>query len=113
MNIFLGYVERVKMMERILKISDVNFKTNLHYNQIIKIAEMYIQKQNEPYEIDKEHILFDTKSHVTNEEVWYVNVISLKVKQKWPDAYETLAISEKKGSLSYVMNDHGVVVEKF
>lgn len=62
---------------------------------------------------DVENILLDKKSHVTGEVVWYVAVITLHVKEKWPDAEDTLAISDKEGRVIYVMNDHGVVVERF
>ena len=64
-------------------------------------------------EIDKKNILYDTNSYVINEPVWYVDVISKKAKEKWPDAYISLAISDREGRLVYVQNDHGVVIEKF
>lgn len=100
-------------MQKILKLSEINFKTNLKIDDIIKIVDVYIKEKGEPYEINKKNILYDTKSYVTNEPVWYVDVISIKVKEKWPEAYDSLAISDKEGRLVYVQNDHGVVVEKF
>lgn len=74
---------------------------------------MYIREKEETYEIDKKNILYDIKSYVTNEPVWYVDVIPLKVKEIWPEAYSSLAISDREGRLVYVQNDHGVVIEKF
>ena len=42
-----------------------------------------------------------------------MDVISKRVKEKWPDAYISLAISDREGRLVYVQNDHGVVIEKY
>lgn len=100
-------------MKKLLKLNEVNFETNLSFNDIVKIAEMYVEEKGEPYEINRETILYDSESYVTKEPVWHVEVISLKIKEKWPDAYISLAISDREGRLVYVQNDHGVVVEKF
>ena len=100
-------------MKEIFKIGEINFETNLKLSEIIKIAKTFVDGKDEPYEINEECILYDIQSHVNNEAVWYVNVISLRVKQRWPEAYDTLAISDQKGRVIYVMNDHGVVIEKF
>lgn len=100
-------------MKKLLKIEEVNFLTNLNVNDVIKIAEKYTLEKNEMYEINKKNILYDIKSYVINEPVWYVDVILLKTKKRWPEAYDCLAISDREGRVVYVMNDHGVVVEKF
>lgn len=100
-------------MQKILKLEEVNFETHLKINDVIEIAEMYVKEKDEPYEINKKNILYDFESYVTNEPVWYVDVISLKVKEIWPDAYDSLAISDREKRLVYVQNDHGVVVQKF
>lgn len=100
-------------MQKMLKINEINFKTNLNVDDIIKIVNEYVKEKGEPYEIDKKNILYDHKSYVTNEPVWYVDVISIEVKEIWPEAYDSLAISDREGRIVYVQNDHGVVVEKF
>lgn len=105
--------EVIENMQKILKLSEINFETNLKVDDVIKIADVYIKEKGETYEIDKKNILYDPKSYVTKEPVWYVDVISIKVKEKWPEAYDSLAISDREGRLVYVKNDHGVVVEKF
>ncbi len=97
----------------ILKLNEINFKTNLKFGDILKIAERYIKEQGEPYEIDTKNILYDTNSYVINEPVWYVDIISKKIKERWPDAYISLAISDREGRLAYVQNDHGIVIKKF
>lgn len=96
-----------------MRLEEVDFVTNLCYDELIKIAEAYTEKKNEPYEIDRKNILYDSNSYVTKEPVWRVYVISKSVKERWPDAYESLLISDRKGRLVYVQNDHGVIVEKF
>lgn len=69
----------------ILKLKNISFETNLHLDEIIKIAEEYIEKQNEEYEINKETILYDTnaiKPYVVNGPVWYIEIICLKIKDQ-------------------------------
>lgn len=105
--------DHINNMQEILKSDEIHFVTKLKYEDIIAIAELYIRSKEESYEIDKNNILYDTYSYVINEPVWYVDVISKKVKENWPDAYITLAISDNEGRLVYVQNDHGVVIEKF
>ena len=103
----------INSMQGILKLDEINFATKLKCEDIIAIAELYIKSKGEAYEIDTTNILYDTNSYVINEPVWYVDVISKRVKEKWPDAYVSLAISDSEGRLVYVQNDHGVVIEKF
>lgn len=103
----------INSMQEILKLNEIDFVTKLNFEDIIAIAELYVKSKEESYEIDKNNILYDTNSYVINEPVWYVDVISKRVKEKWPDAYVSLAISDREGRLVYVQNDHGVVIEKF
>lgn len=74
---------------------------------------MFIRGKEERYEVNKKSILYDPESYVTNEPVWYVDIISLKIKERWPDAYISLSISDKEKRVVYVANDHGVVIKKF
>lgn len=100
-------------MCEILKLSEIDFETNLKTDDIFSIVDGYLKEKTEEYEVNKEKVLYVRKSHITNEPVWYVDIISLKEKERWPDAYISLAISDREGRLVYVENDHGVVVEKF
>lgn len=100
-------------MKELLKIDEVNFTTNLNKNEIIRIAEKFVSDKIEEYEINKTNIIYDINSYVVNEPVWYIEIISLKTKKLWPEAYDCLAISDKYGKVVYVMNDHGIVVEKY
>ena len=100
-------------MKEVMKLNEIDFETKLKYEDIIAIAELYIKSKGEPYQIDTKHILYDINSYVINEPVWYVNVISKRTKERWPDAYDCLAISDREGRVVYVHNDHGVVVEMF
>ena len=103
----------INSMQEILKLNEIDFATKLNCEDIMAIAELYIKSKDEPYEIDTKNILYDTNSYVINEPVWYVDIISIRLKEKWPDAYISLAISDREGRLVYVQNDHGVVIEKF
>ena len=107
------YEDDINSMQEILKLNEIDFATKLKYEDIIAIAELYIKSKEEPYEIDTKSILYDTNSYVINEPVWYVDIISKKVKEKWADAYISLAITDREGRLVYVQNDHGVVIEKY
>lgn len=112
-NILIDYEDNINNMQEILRLNEINFETNLKIEDIIRIAEVYVKGKEEPYEIDKKNILYDTNPYVINEPVWYVNVISRKLKETWPDAYTCLAISDREGRLVYVQNDHGVVIEMY
>lgn len=103
----------MNIMKKLLKLDEVNFTTNLKKSDIIRIAENYVEGKTEEYEINKTNIIYDANSYVVNEPVWYINVISLKTKKLWPEAYDCLTISDKYGKVVYVMNDHGIVVEKY
>lgn len=100
-------------MEKMFKMSEIDFKTYLDEAEIWKIVDDYIKEKGEDYEVNKNSLLYDKKSYVTNEPVWYVEVIPMKVKEHWVDAYDSLAISDKEGRVVYVQNDHGVIVERF
>lgn len=100
-------------MKEFIKLNEINFATKLKYEDIIAIAELYIKSTGEPYEIDTKNILYETNSHIINEPVWNVFVIHKKIKERWPDAYECLAISDREGRVVYVHNDHGVVVKMY
>lgn len=100
-------------MQKILKVKEIDFETNLKVEDIMEIVDKYISEKKEQYEVNDNSILYDPESHVTNEPVWYVDIISLKIKKMWPDAYISLAISDKEKRVVYVANDHGVVIEKF
>ena len=100
-------------MEGLYRADEINFETNLKVDDVIKITKKYVENKNKPYEIAEEWVLYDTWSEVTNEPVWYIEIIPLEVKEFWPDAYFTLAISDKSGKPVYIMNDHGVVFEKY
>lgn len=100
-------------MRKMLKLCEINFRTYLNEDEIWKVVDEYIKDKKEEYEVNKESLLYDSESHVTKEPVWYVDVIPVRVKEHWPEAYDSLAISDKEGRLIYVQNDHGVVVEKF
>lgn len=101
-------------MSQLIKLENVDFETNLKYDDIMKIVDKYMKEKyhGESYELEAT-ILYDTESYVTHEPVWYVEVIPCKVKEVFPDSYECLAISDKERRLVYVHNDHGVVVERF
>lgn len=98
------------------KIKNVKFETNLNYDDIIKIVDEYNESQGNEYEIDKDNILYDTNDidpFVVNEPVWIVAIISLKLKERFPDAIFFLAISDIEGRVVYLQNDCGRVVEQY
>ena len=87
-------------------------KTNLSIEQVIQIARQYVDSQKEEYEINSQRILFDEEFDVESESVWYIDIISLINKKRWPNDYETLIISDKEGVVKYVMNEHGRLMSK-
>lgn len=98
---------------KLIKLDKVDFETNLKLDGIMKITDMYISRQEEEYEVNKKTILYNSKFYTNNEAVWYVDIISLQTKERFPDAYITLIISDKEKRLIYVMNDHGILIETY
>ena len=102
-------------MGKIIKLNEIDFKTNLKREDIIAISELYNKDKGKPYEIDTEHILYDTNedAYVVDEPVWIVFIIHEKYKERFPDAHFMLHISDREGRVVYVQNDHGRVIEKY
>lgn len=97
----------------IFKPQELPYITKLSIDEILRITKQFVSNKKDKYEIDENSILYDSNSHVTHESVWYIDIISVQNKLRWPDAYETIAISDKTGKVIYAMNDHGVVIDKF
>jgi len=95
----------------IFKAIEVEDKTRYAVDEIIEISKITINLFSEAYEIETATILYDECFYVTQEPVWYVDIISLFNKLHWPDAYETLVISDVTGKAIYKLNDHGVPYE--
>ena len=89
------------------KPNEVEGKTRLKLEQVINIAKVLIPQMSEKYELIPERILYTTTFHITNEPVWYVDMITTLNKQLWPDAYESLVISDFNGRAICIINDHG------
>lgn len=106
-------------MGKLFRVDELSIKTNLTKDDVIKIAKEYIKIQKDEYEIHNKvynntnTILYDDNSDVTNTSVWYIDIISVVVKKTWPDACETLEISDVTGKVVCVYNDHGVMVQKY
>ncbi|MBK1811929.1 hypothetical protein JHL18_15010 [Clostridium sp. YIM B02505] len=92
----------------IFKPSEVEGKTRLKLDEVIDIAKKSIANMEVKYELITEKVLYDTVSHITKEPVWYVDIIAILHKERFPDAFEILAISDITGKAIYIMNDHGV-----
>lgn len=100
-------------MGKIFKLQEIQDKTQMSLQEIQEVVQRYVIKQQDVYEVDYEHILYDTESHVIKQPVWYVDVIPVSRKKMWSESYDTLAISDIEKDIKYVMNDHGIVVEMY
>lgn len=102
-------------MPELIRLDEIDFETNMQIEDIMERVYLYIKERGngETYYVNEKSILYDPESHITHEPVWYVDVIDEGTKEKWPDAYTTLAISDRERRLVYVCNDHGGVVEMF
>ena len=100
-------------MGKILKLKEINFETNLKIEDLFEIVDSYIRGKGEEYELERNNVLYNLESRITHEPVWYVDIIHLKTKAIWPDAYDTLVISDREKRVVYVFNDDGVIVETF
>ena len=92
----------------IFKVIEVEGKTRYTLNEILEIVKLFISNMNIQYDIETENILYDNNFYITDEPVWYVDIIARKIKAIWPDAFETMVISDLNGKVIYILNDHGV-----
>lgn len=100
------------MMGSIYKVQEIDFKTNLCFDDVMYLTKLYIDGQGEDYEID-ETVLYHTTSCVEDGAgEWHVDIIELKIKQTFPDAYTTLVIPDKDEWIIYLRNWHGAIYEK-
>ena len=90
----LEKLERRKMMEEleekakrkkmeIFRLEDIDFETNLSIADVLNIVDEYGQEKGEEYEVDQDGIIYDLVSEVTNEPVWEVPVIEVRMKEIW------------------------------
>ncbi|URZ03833.1 hypothetical protein [Clostridium felsineum] len=95
----------------IFKPVEVEGKTRFNLDEIIELSKKVIEGFSVSYELETKSVLYDKSFYITKEPVWYVNIISILNKERWPDAYETLVISDVTGKAIYKLNNHGVAHE--
>ena len=99
-----------------LRVEEIDFKVNLSIADILKIVDEYGQEKGEEYEVDQDGILYNPVSEVTNEPVWEVPVIEVRLKEKYKyvdDPYIFLGISDSRKKLAYVRTNLWRVAEIF
>jgi hypothetical protein len=97
------------MEERTMfKPSEVEGKTRFKLEGIIEISKEVIESLGGDYELETKTVLYDKSFYITKEPVWYVDIIAILHKKRFPDAYETLVISDVTGKAIYKLNNHGV-----
>ena len=106
-------MKKIINMPELIRLDEIDFETNMQIEDIMERVYLYIKEKGETYYVNEKNIVYDPESDVTHEPVWYVDVIPEVTKKMFPDAYETLAISDREKRLVYVFNHHGRVVERF
>ena len=98
---------------KVYRFDQIDFQTNLTVDEVIRIVKEYLRMQNEPHEIDR-RIIYDTKSLLSDEPVWYVDVIPLSMKEKgFLDAYDSIAVSDRRACPVYITNQAGRIIKEF
>ena len=98
---------------KIYRFDQIDFETNLTVGEVIKIVEEYLNTLEESYEIDR-RVVYDTKSLLSDEPVWYVFVAPLRMKEAgFLDSDESIAVSDKRACLVYITNSAGRITEEF
>ncbi len=101
------------MKER-YRIEEIDFETNLKYDDIIQITKKFMETKQIPYEFYlKASISYDTNSLMTDEPVWSVPIIPTDIDPVWKDDYSRLIISDKKARPICLLNDHGMIAEVY
>ena len=102
-----------EIVREIYSIKEINFDTNLKYNDIMRIAKKFIEERNVPYEFYPADILYEVKPLMTYEPIWSVSVIPSKRRRNpaWKDNYEDLVISDKTGRPICLLDAQEVICE--
>lgn len=94
--------------KKLFKVVEVEGETRFKLEEIIEISKKVIESLGGDYELETRTILYDKSFYITKEPVWCVNIIAILNKERFPDAYETVVISDVTGKAIYILNDHGV-----
>ena len=94
-------------------IEEIDFETNLKYDDIIRITKKFMETKSTPYEFYPANILYETNSLMTDEPIWSVPIIPTDIDPVWKDDYSWLIISDKKARPICLLNDHGMLAEVY
>ena len=99
---------------KVYRHDQIDFETNLAADEVIRIVEKFLETRDVAYEIDRQIVMYDTKSHITNEPVWYVDVIQVHLKKAGLlDCHDSIAVFDRLAHPVYMTNQVGRVVEEF
>ena len=98
---------------KIYRPDKIDFETNLTSDEVFRIVEKFLETYDVAYEITG-HIVYDTKSYITKEPVWYVEVIQVHMKEiGFLDCEDSIAVSDRLARPVYMTNQAGRVIEEF
>ena len=100
-------------MKEMYIIEEIDFETNLKYDDIIRITKKFMETKSTPYEFYPANILYETNSLMTDEPIWSVPIIPTDIDPDWKDDYSWLIISDKKARPICLLNDHGMIAEVY
>ena len=102
-------------MKEIYIIEEIDFETNLKYDDIIKITKKFMEERPIPYEFYPYHIIYRTNPLMTDGPVWGVSIIPSQRRSNpaWEDDCDELIISDKKARPICLLNDHGMLAEVY
>ena len=96
------------------KAGEMEFEANLSLDDILKIVDEYGKEIGEELEVNQDGIVYEPVSEETNEPVWRLPVMEVRLKEKWQhmdDAYWYLGISDSRKKVAYVLNNFMRVIE--
>ena len=102
-------------MKEMYIIEEIDFETNLKYDDIIRITKKFMETKSTPYEFYPANILYETNPLMTDEPVWVVSIIPSQRRRipAWKDNCDDLIISDKKARPICLLNDHGMIAEVY
>ena len=102
-------------MKEMYIIEEIDFETNLKYDDIIRITKKFMETKSTPYEFYPANILYETNPLMTDEPVWVVSIIPSQRRRNpaWKDDCDELIISDKKARPICLLNDHGMIAEVY
>lgn len=99
----------MKDTTHIYKLKDIDFETRLVPEQVLEIANDYLNKHDANGMINRNTIMFNSEDDVSCEGVWILTIEPCNHYGMLDNAYN-IVISDYEGKVVYLLSNHGRII---